>query len=182
LVILVVDNTSPFSSNILACLDHLDKAYVYKRFSEVTDADVNQCDRVILSGRRKHSKQINLINSRIIRGCNYSGKSLLGICYGAEIIALTLGGSICKMPAYVHGLAVVSVSSPNHLIEENKSITVYESHGYCIAKLPPNFKSLARSKYCDHEIFANNSNMYGVQFHPEKSGSDGLALFKNFSG
>ncbi|MDQ3884323.1 MAG: glutamine amidotransferase, partial [Thermoproteota archaeon] len=104
MVILVVDNTSPFSSNILACLDHLDKVYVYKRFSEVTDADVNQCDRVILSGRRKHNRQINLINSRIIRYCNYSGKSLLGICYGAEIIALTLGGSICKMPAYVHGL------------------------------------------------------------------------------
>lgn len=176
-----MDNTSPFTSDILACLDHLDEAYVYKTFSEVTDAHVNQCDNVILSGRRKHSKEINLINSRIIRYCSYYGKSLLGICYGAEIIALTLGGSICKMPGYVHGLAVVSVSTPNHLIGENKSITVYESHGYSIAKLPPNFKSLARSKYCDHEIFANNSNMYGVQFHPEKSGSDGLALFKNFS-
>ncbi len=176
-----MDNTSPFTSDILACLDYLGKAYVYKTFSEVTDADVNQCDKVILSGRRKYSKQINLINSRLIRYCHYYGKSLLGICYGAEIIALTLGGSICKMPEYVHGLAVVSLSSPNHLIQEKKFMTVYESHGYCVAKLPPNFKSLARSKYCDHEIFANNSKMYGVQFHPEKSGSDGLALFKNFS-
>jgi GMP synthase (glutamine-hydrolysing) len=181
LVILVVDNTSPFTSDILACLDHLDKVYIYKTFSEVTDTDLNQCDKVILSGRRKHSKQINLINSRITKYCHFCGKPLLGICYGAEIIALTLGGSICKMPAYVHGLTAVSVSIPNHLMEGKKSIVVYESHGYCIAKLPPNFKSLAGSKYCEHEVFANDTKMYGVQFHPEKSGDDGIALLKNFS-
>ncbi len=139
---LVVDNTSPFTADILACLGQLDKAYLYKTFSEVSDAD---------------------------------------LIHGAEIIALTLGGSICKMPAHVQGLTVVSVSIPNRLMEGKKSILVYESHGYCIAKLPVNFKSLASSKYCEHEVFASDSKIYGTQFHPEKSGSDGLALLKNFS-
>lgn len=181
MVVLVVDNTSPFTADILACLGQLDEAYICKSFSEVSDSDLIQCDKVILSGRRKHSTQINMVNSRITRHCRDGGKPLLGICYGAEIIALTLGGSICKMPAHVQGMTVVSVSIPNRLMEGKNSILVYESHGYCIAKLPANFKSLASSKYCEHEVFASDSKIYGTQFHPEKSGSDGLALLKNFS-
>ena len=178
---LVVDNTSPFTADILASLGQLEIPYIYKTFSEVSDTDLNKCDKVILSGRRKHNKQINIVNSRITRYCHFSGKPLLGICYGAEIIALTLGGSICKMPAHVQGMTVVSVSIPDGLVEGKKSILVYESHGYCIAKLPASFKSLASSTYCEHEVFANGSKIYGTQFHPEKSGSDGMALLKNFS-
>jgi GMP synthase (glutamine-hydrolysing) len=180
--VLVVDNTSPFTADILACLGQLDKPHIYKTFSEVSNADLIECDKVILSGRRKHNKQINMVNSTITRYCHHAGKPLLGICYGAEIIALTLGGSICKMPAHVHGLTVVSVSIPNQLTEGRKSILVYESHGYSIAKLPANFRTLASSEHCKHEIFGSDSKIYGTQFHPEKSGSDGLALLNNFSG
>jgi GMP synthase (glutamine-hydrolysing) len=180
LAVLVVDNLSPFTADILSCLAQLDKPYLHKRFSEVSNEDLAQCDKVILSGRRKYNKQINAVNSSIIRYCHCRNKPLLGICYGAEIIALTLGGSIRKMPAHVQGMTKVSLSSLNPLTEGKKSIFVYQSHRYCIAKLPSNFKSLAGSKYCEHEVFSNNSKMYGTQFHPEKSGGDGLALLKNF--
>lgn len=176
----MVDNLSPFTGNILTCLGKLDKPHFYKRFSEVSDEDLAQCDKVILSGRRKHSREINAVNSRIIRYCHYRDKPLLGICYGAEIIALTLGGSIRKMPAHVQGMTEVSLSSANPLTEEKKSILVYESHRYCIAKLPSNFKSLASSIYCEHEVFASDGKMYGTQFHPEKSGTHGLDLLNNF--
>ena len=180
MAVLVVDNLSPFTADILSCLDQLDKPYLHKRFSEVSNEDLAQCDKVILSGRRKYNRQINAVNSNIIRYCHCRNKPLLGICYGAEIIALTLGGSIRKMPAQVQGMTEVSLSSPNPLTEGKKSIFAYQSHRYCIAKLPSNFKSLANSKYCEHEVFSNNSKMYGTQFHPEKSGGDGLALLKNF--
>jgi GMP synthase (glutamine-hydrolysing) len=180
LAILVVDNLSPFTADILICLDQLDKQHFHKRFSEVSDEDVARCDKVILSGRRKHSKEINVVNSRIIRFCHYRNKPLLGICYGAEIIALALGGSIRKMPAHIQGMTEVSLSNANPLTEGKKSILVYESHRFCIAKLPSNFKSLASSNHCEHEIFASDGNMYGTQFHPEKSGTHGLALLNNF--
>jgi GMP synthase (glutamine-hydrolysing) len=178
--VLVVDNLSPFTVDILTCLGQLDNPHFHKRFSEVSDEDLARCDKVILSGRRKHSKEINSANSRIIRYCHYCDKPLLGICYGAEIIALTLGGSIRKMPVHVQGMTEVSLSSANPLTEGKKSILVYESHRYCIAKLPSNFKSLARSSYCEHEVFASDGKMYGTQFHPEKSGAHGLALLNNF--
>lgn len=181
MAVLVVDNLSPFTGDILTCLGQLDKPYLHKRFSEVSNEDLAKCDKVILSGRRKHSKEINVVNSRIVRYCLYQGKPLLGICYGAEIIALTLGGSINKMPAHIQGMTEVSISSANPLTLRKTSILVYESHRYCIAKLPSNFKSLASSKYCLHEVFSSDSNMvYGTQFHPEKSGDDGLDLIKNF--
>ena len=50
----------------------------------------------ILSGRRKNEKMINKINSKIINHCVKNNVKLLGICYGAEILALTLGGTIRK--------------------------------------------------------------------------------------
>lgn len=178
---LVVDNLSPFTPDILACLGQLDNPpYVHKRFSEVSNERLAQSDKVILSGRRKHSREINRVNSGIIRYCQQHDKPLLGICYGAEIIALTLGGTIRKMPSYVQGTAEVSFLSANPLSEGKKSILVYESHRYCVAKLPSSFRSLASSEHCEHEVFTSDGKMYGTQFHPEKSGDDGLALLKNF--
>jgi len=181
LTVLVVDNLSPFTPDILNCLRRLDKTYTHRRFLEVSDKDLTNCDKVILSGRRKYSKQINMINSKIIRYCQYHDKPLLGICYGAEIIALTLGGSISKMPVHIQGMTEISISGINALTQEKNSILVYESHRYCIAKLPSNFMSLASSKYCQHEVLcSDNKTVYGTQFHPEKSGDDGLDLLKNF--
>lgn len=177
--VLVVDNLSPFTPDILDCLGRLNIPYVYKKFSEVSDSDLALCEKVILSGRRKNSKEINAVNSRIVRHCHGGGKPLLGICYGAEIIALTLGGSIRKMPAHIHGATPVSVSDQNPLTENKQLISVYESHGYCVARLPANFRSLASSQYCDYEIFSSGKT-FGTQFHPEKSGSDGLMLLQNF--
>lgn len=181
MTVLVVDNLSPFTPDILDCLGRLDERFFHRRFLEVSPNDLANCDRVILSGRRKYNRQINMINSKIIRYCEYQVKPLLGICYGAEIIALTLGGSIRKMPAHIQGMTEVSILSTNALTQERNSILVYESHRYGIAKLPSNFVSLAMSRYCQHEVFCNdNKTVYGTQFHPEKSGDDGLQLVKNF--
>lgn len=178
--VLVVDNLSPFTPDILDCLSKLQVPYIYKKFSEVSNSDMAACDRIILSGRRRNSKEINAANSKIVRQCHEDGKPLLGICYGAEIIALTLGGSIRRMLTHIQGTTAVSVSDENPLTGNRKIVSVYESHGYCVAKLPASFKSLASSKYCQHEIFANG-RIFGTQFHPEKSGLDGLVLLQNFA-
>jgi GMP synthase (glutamine-hydrolysing) len=181
LTVLVVDNLSPFAPDILSCLGRLDKPYFHRRYLEVSQEDLTNCDKVILSGRRKYSKEINRVNSMIIRYCRYQDKPLLGICYGAEIIALTFGGSISKMPGHIQGMTKVSISGKNALTREKDLIMVYESHRFCIAKLPSDLISLASSEYCQHEVFCSyNRTVYGTQFHPEKSGNDGLDLLKNF--
>jgi GMP synthase (glutamine-hydrolysing) len=146
----------------------------------VTPADLAKYDRIILSGRRKNDPAINAANSKIIRSCHETGQPLLGICYGSEIIALTLGGSLRRMPRHVQGPITIEPRR-NPLTLDKKQVTVYESHGYCVAKLPPEFEALAGSQDCHHEIFAHEKKkIFGTQFHPEKSGADGLEIIANF--
>jgi GMP synthase (glutamine-hydrolysing) len=138
-------------------------------------------DKVILSGRRRYSKEINAANSKIVRHCHESGKPILGICYGAEIIALTMGGAIRKMPSHVQGPTTITVKETNALTLGKNSISVYESHAYCVSRLPTGFRSLAKSENCENELFAHlDKNIFGTQFHPEKSGPDGNSMLKNF--
>lgn len=177
-----MDNLSPFTPDIRACLDGLGVGHSHRKYSEVGQEDLEGCDKVILSGRRRNSKEINAANSRIVRYCYESGKPLLGICYGAEIIALTLGGSLRRMPSHVQGNFTLAVTERNDLTEDFRELQVYESHRYCVARLPENFKSQASSEDCAHELFSHESKkIFGTQFHPEKSGRDGIALLKAFS-
>ena len=93
--VLVLDNNSPFTSDILNCLDKLDQKYECRKCLEAPNP--LYYDRIILSGRKKNDKRINAINSTTIRLCHTYDKPLLGICYGAEIIALTFGGAIRRV-------------------------------------------------------------------------------------
>lgn len=178
--VLVVDNLSPFTSDIVACLGKLGVGHECTRYSDVAPADLAMYGRVILSGRRKNDPIINAANSRIIKACNDSNQPLLGICYGSEIIALTMGGSLRRMPRHVQGQITLEPKS-NPLTPGKNQITVYESHGYCVARLPPNFVALAGSQDCKYEMFAHESRrIFGTQFHPEKSGADGLDIIASF--
>ncbi|MGA9153668.1 MAG: gamma-glutamyl-gamma-aminobutyrate hydrolase family protein [Candidatus Nitrosopolaris sp.] len=186
--ILVVDNLSPFTSDIVTCLGKLGANYVAikgNRLDLPDDSGNNfSYDRVILSGRRKNDREINFVNSRIIRQCFKYNIPLLGICYGAEILALTLGGTIRKMTRPVQDTIAITVSKSNSLlsvIRVDKTLFVYESHRYCVAKLPEGFESLAFSSECEHEVFSHKEKkMFGTQFHPEKSGADGMNIFLKF--
>jgi GMP synthase (glutamine-hydrolysing) len=181
---LVIDNLSPFTPNILDCLNKLQATYFCRKYFEVEHSNKGnnkQYDKAIISGRQRNSKEINVINSKIIKYCFENDIPILGICYGAEIMALTLGGSICRMDGHIHGMMSVNILKPNHLISYRKSVNVYESHRYCVSRLPEDFDSLGSSKYCRYEIFSHKrKKMFGTQFHPEKSGKDGFELLSKF--
>jgi len=179
LTTLILDNLSPFTPNIIECLDKLQIKYICKRYYD--NIDNIRYDNVILSGRKKSNKESNVVNSKIIQNCFIYDIPLLGICYGAQIIALALGGTIYQMDRHVLGTVTLTISKTNPLTVDKKSINVYESHKYCIFRLPIDFDSFASSKFCKHEIFYHKKKrIFGTQFHPEKSGHDGIKLFSNF--
>ena len=132
----------------------------------------------ILSGRRANDRKMNVINSKIIKHAVSEKKPLLGICYGAEILAITLGGTIKKSLNPVRGDETVVIESKNNIC--NGELGVTESHKYEISQLGTELHNLASSKSCRYEIVKhNNLNIFGTQFHPEMS-TDGQNMIEAF--
>jgi GMP synthase (glutamine-hydrolysing) len=183
-VVLVVDNLSPFTRDILLCLERLKTRYTCKKFYEITDYENDSFEKIILSGRSKPSRDTNIANTKIILNCRHIDTPILGICYGAEIMALALGGSIRRMMSPVREMTRVLLSRSAEvysMLPKRSELYVYESHAYCVSRIPEQFVSIATSKYCKNEIFLQpRKKLVGVQFHPEKSGDDGLTLLSDF--
>jgi len=177
-LLLVVDNGSIYTKNLIDFLSENKVKFIVSKFDEIDSLDKSEFDSLILSGRIKNSKNMNAINSQIIQNAISERKSLLGICYGAEILALTLGGTIKKSNKRVKGQETVIVEGENKIC--HGEINVFESHKYEISKLGSQLHSLARSKSCKHEIIKHNDlNIFGTQFHPEMS-SDGQSMIQTF--
>ena len=177
-MLLVVDNGSVFIREVSKVLSNNHTEYTIIPFHNVIKTELKRFDSFILSGRRRNDQKMNANNSEIINHAVSEKKSLLGICYGAEILALTLGGTIRRLTNTVKGIHTVNISEPNPISE--KDIEVYQSHSYEIAKLGSNLQSFARSNTCQHEIIKHVSlPIFGTQFHPEMS-KDGQLLIESF--
>jgi GMP synthase (glutamine-hydrolysing) len=168
-MILLVDNGSHYIkelSNTINVDHEVRKPYEVKEL---------EYDAVILSGRTKNDNITNRDNIKIVRHCNDNSIPLLGICYGAEILALALGGTIRRLEKRIEGYHEVIITK-NPLIDKEK-ITVFKSHKYVISKLPEGFRSIGYSKNSNNEIIIRD-NIIGLQFHPEMS-NDGMELLSN---
>jgi len=177
-LLLVVDNGSIYTKNLTDFLN--EKNILFKEQTpQLLDLNsLENYDSVILSGRRKNEKEINKINSKIIIYSIKNNINLLGICYGAEILALTLGGTIRKILSPQKGNETINILQEN-LISSN-SLDVFESHRFEISQLPSVLIPLAESKNCKYEIIQYEKNLiFGTQFHPEMS-QDGHNLIEKF--
>ena len=177
-LLLVVDNGSVYTQSLLDCIKNLDVKFEYHVFSDVSSLDLGKYSSVILSGRRKNNSEMNMINSKLVKHSLDGNKPLLGICYGAEILALTLGGTIKKMTSPRHGIHKIQITKDNPLC--SGIIDAFESHSYMISKLGSSFIPLASSTDCKFEVFQyGDKNIFGTQFHPEMS-TDGKSLLEKF--
>jgi len=177
-LLLVVDNGSVYTQSLLDWIKNLDVSFEYHVFSDIPQLDLGKYSSVILSGRRKNNSDMNMINSKLVRHSLDVNRPLLGICYGAEILALTLGGTIKKMTSPRHGIHKVQITKNNPLCSGD--IDAFESHSYMISKLDSSFIPLASSADCKFEIFQyEDKNIFGTQFHPEMS-TDGKSLLEKF--
>ena len=102
-MLLVVDNGSVYTSSLLDFLYNKKFDFKMKLSSRLELNELDNFDSFILTGRRQNEQKMNRINSQIILHVISEKKKLLGICYGAEILALTLGGTIKKSPSLIKG-------------------------------------------------------------------------------
>jgi len=177
-LLLVVDNGSIYTKNLI---DFLNEKNIFfeKQTPQLLDLkSLENYDTIILSGRIKNEKKTNEINSKIITYSIKNNIKLLGICYGAEILALTLGGTIRKTSSLQKGNEIIKIFKENAI--SNDSLDVFESHRFEISKLPSVLVPLADSKNCKYEIIQyQEKQIFGTQFHPEMS-QDGHELIEKF--
>jgi GMP synthase (glutamine-hydrolysing) len=177
-LLLVVDNGSIYTKNLTDFLNEKNILFE-KQTPQLLDLDsLGNYDSIILSGRRKNEKKTNEINSKIVTYSIKNNMKLLGICYGAEILALTLGGTIRKTSSLQKGNETIKIFKENPISSD--SLDVFESHGFEISKLPSVLVPLAESKKCKYEIIQYEKKLiFGTQFHPEMS-QDGHDLIEKF--
>ncbi|MBQ1609429.1 MAG: glutamine-hydrolyzing GMP synthase [Elusimicrobia bacterium] len=108
---------------------------------------------------------------------------ILGICYGMQLIAQQLGGTVQHSKNREYGLADIVIKSKSLLYAGLKNkMPVWMSHGDKLTKLPKGFKVVASSKNCPNATIVNDKGtIYGVQFHPEVHHSPfGKQILDNF--
>ncbi|MFH0732382.1 MAG: glutamine-hydrolyzing GMP synthase [Candidatus Omnitrophota bacterium] len=111
------------------------------------------------------------------------GLPMLGICYGAQLMAEALGGKVKKARAREYGKAIVAVKSKKDLFNGLASKEkVWMSHGDMISQLPKGFRIIGSSVNCPVAAMADEEKrFYGLQFHPEVAHTDkGKKILRNF--
>jgi GMP synthase (glutamine-hydrolysing) len=114
------------------------------------------------------------------------GVPVLGICYGLQIMAHTLGGSVVPTDRREYGRADLELSRVDGDLldgfEAREPLHVWMSHGDHVTGLPDGFEVLGSSPSCEHAVIAHpERRLFGLQFHPEvvhtSRGNDFIANF-----
>jgi GMP synthase (glutamine-hydrolysing) len=97
------------------------------------------------------------------------GMPILGICYGVQLMAYHLGGSVEPATKREYGPAVISITTEDSLFRGiAREQPVWMSHGDSILEPPPGFQPLAKSASTPFAGLADpERQMFGIQFHPE---------------
>ena len=114
------------------------------------------------------------------------GVPILGICYGCQLMAHTLGGSVTEAQddsAREYGKTETYFDTSCRLFKglPEQGIT-WMSHGDYMEKVPDGFSLVARSDACPNVAICDEARgFYGVQYHPEVNHTEhGIDMIRNF--
>lgn len=113
---------------------------------------------------------------------------VLGICYGAQLMAKHYGGTVAASSKREYGKAQLKIEDPGDLFFKNipEQSQVWMSHSDTVKVVPEGFKKLASTEGIEVAAFRSVPELtphplYCIQFHPEVTHSlHGLELLRNF--
>jgi GMP synthase (glutamine-hydrolysing) len=123
-------------------------------------------------------------NSPTVEIAKLAKVPVLGVCYGAQLIAHLNGGKVMPSTAREYGRARLStVDHHNQLLKEISLDTqVWMSHADTIMSVPENFDVIASTSSVAIAAYkVRDTNIFGIQFHPEVTHTtEGKNLLRNF--
>ena len=178
--VLIIDFGSQYTQLIARRVRELNiycEIYSFDNFPK----NILEFSAVILSGSpfSVHSKSAPKIDITKIKG----NLPILGICYGAQLLADSYGGKVGKSSSREYGRAKLVIHDNNNLFEGFKNNSqVWMSHGDTINKLPIGSEKLASTEDVQNAAFKfKHEYTFAIQFHPEVYHTDlGIKLLENF--
>jgi imidazole glycerol-phosphate synthase subunit HisH len=165
-------------------------------------ARVREADAVVLPGVGAFPKAMEAVRrlglDELVRERHEAGVPILGICLGMQLLfesSTELGGAegIGLLKGAVEPLDAAGLKIPqigwNQVSWREGSVlrpadhsAMYHVHSFAVK--PADQDVIAGTATYGNEFVSavEQDNLFGVQFHPEKSSRDGLALLKNFVG
>ena len=113
------------------------------------------------------------------------GVPVLGVCYGAQLVARLLGGKVAAAEHREYGRAHVTVKQAAGIFEGlpvGEELAVWMSHGDRVDALPPGFQLIGDTANSPAAAFADPAKkIWCVQFHPEVAHTPrGIEILSNF--
>jgi GMP synthase (glutamine-hydrolysing) len=181
-IVLVVDFGAQYAQLIAR---RVREAHV---FSEIVPSTISADDvrakapsAIILSGG---PKSVYEVPAPLLDPAIYDlGIPVLGICYGAQLMAQQMGGEVAHTGAGEYGRTELTRQGPSVLMAKwPESGTCWMSHGDAIATPPDGFVVSASSPGAKVAVMEDVArHLYAVQFHPEVVHTErGQELISNF--
>ena len=179
--ILILDFGSQYTQLIARRVRELNVYCEIHPFNKIPHLD-NDIKGVILSGSPSSVRDADAPKPDLseIKG----SLPLLGVCYGAQYMAVLGGGEVEGAPTREYGRAMLTVVDPaDPLMKEIPSPSqVWMSHGDTITRLPASYKVIGSTETVKAAAYhIEGEQTWGIQFHPEVYHStDGKQLLSNF--
>ncbi len=178
--ILILDFGSQYTQLIARRVRELNVFCEIHPFNKVP-SDLSGVKGVIYSGS---PFSVRAEDSPRLDATQFNAFPLLGVCYGAQLMAQTEGGSVEASSTREYGRANLSNVDAKDELMQGVSLNsqVWMSHGDTIKNLPDNFQVIASTESVEVAAYkVKDENRYGIQFHPEVTHStEGQQIIKNF--
>ncbi len=111
-----------------------------------------------------------------------AGIPVLGICYGHQLLAYHLGGSVQKGERGEYGVAHLTLASPDTLWNGVQNSQIWMSHRDTVATAPSGFRVIASTQTSGIAAMSDPARkLFGLQFHPEVAHTHaGTRILENF--